>query len=53
MPIMPCSKDGRPGFKYGKNGKCYPYNKGDEKSMANAKKRASDQGRAIEASKHS
>lgn len=44
MPIMTCSKDGKPGFKFGAGGTCYI---GD-----GARARAERQGRAIEASKH-
>jgi len=51
MPIMPCSKDGKPGYKYGKDGKCYVYTSGNEASRKRAKKRAINQGVAIEASR--
>jgi len=44
MPIQKCTKDGKSGFKYGDEGTCYV--------GANAKKRASRQGRAIKASQN-
>lgn len=52
MPIQKCEVDGRPGFKWGEQGKCYTYTPGDEESMARAKAACERQGRAIEASKH-
>ena len=51
MPVMPCQEGGKPGYKYGESGKCYPYTKGDGASKARAYSKASAQGRAIEASK--
>lgn len=39
MPVMRCQKNGKPGFKWGKSGKCY-IGKG-------AKARAARQGRAV------
>ncbi len=44
MPIKQCSVDGRSGWKYGNNGKCY-IGKG-------SKEKAEEQGRAIKASQH-
>jgi len=41
MPIKICTKDGKSGFQYGDEGTCY--------TGENAKKRATRQGRAIEA----
>lgn len=43
MPVKRCQKDGKKGWKWGDNGKCYV--------GPNGKSRASRQGRAIEASK--
>lgn len=44
MPIIPCTKNGKRGHKYGPSGKCYV--------GYNSKARAAAQGRAIQASKH-
>lgn len=46
MPIQLCEINGKPGFKYGKQGKCYTYNPKNETSKKNAKKRAIRQGLA-------
>jgi hypothetical protein len=43
MPVMPCQKDGKQGYKWGAGGACYV--------GPNAKAQAEAQGRAIEASK--
>ena len=51
MPVMPCRKQGKPGYKWGKSGKCYTYTSGDKKSRDRAKAKAVKQGRAIEANK--
>jgi hypothetical protein len=53
MPVQRCSKNGKPGFKYGKGGACYTYTPGNTQSEVAAKNKAAKQGRAIEASKHS
>lgn len=53
MPIMPCKKGGKPGFKYGESGACYTYQPNNNKSRDAARAKAGKQGRAIEASKHS
>jgi hypothetical protein len=50
MPVHECSNSGRPGFKYGENGKCYTYEAGNKRSMAEAKRRAHVQAYAIEQS---
>lgn len=42
MPVMRCTQNGKPGYKYGKEGKCY--------TGAGAESRASKQGHAIKAS---
>ena len=47
MPINRCSKNGKPGFKWGDSGACYTYTSGDEKSIAAAKKKVLAQATAI------
>jgi hypothetical protein len=47
MPIMRCRINGKPGYKWGKSGKCYPYTPGDPASRRAAKKRAMKQAVAI------
>lgn len=44
MPIKPCTKDGKSGFKYGDGGHCY--------TGPGAREKAAKQGRAIEISRH-
>ena len=44
MPVIPCTRDGKPGYKYGADGYCY--------TGADALKKAQTQGRAIEISRH-
>lgn len=51
MPLKKCQKDGKPGYKWGDGGVCYPYTANDKSSRERAKERAERQGRAIEASK--
>lgn len=51
MPVQSCQNDGKPGFRWGKQGKCYIYTPGNKESMDRARNRAAEQGRAIEASK--
>lgn len=48
MPIESCESGGKPGFRYGIQGKCYTYNPGDRASRDAAKKKAIQQGVAIE-----
>ena len=43
MPIKPCKKGGKPGFKCGNKGTCYTYTAGDAKSRQAAKKKAINQ----------
>lgn len=50
MPIMGCQSNGRPGYKWGKSGKCYTYNPGSETSRKRAKQKAILQGVAIKKS---
>lgn len=49
MPVMSCSKGGKPGYKWGKSGKCYTYISGNEASKKRAHDKASAQGAAIHA----
>jgi hypothetical protein len=51
MPILACQKDGKDGWKFGDDGECYPYNKGDIASEKAAWDKAVAQGKAIEANK--
>lgn len=51
MPIKRCTKDGKPGFKWGNEGTCYPYTAGNEQSRKNARDKARKQGQAIELEK--
>jgi hypothetical protein len=44
MPVNPCSENNQPGFKWGDSGKCYIYERGNAKSMGEAKKKATVQG---------
>jgi len=50
MPIQGCTKDGKPGFKYGDRGTCYTYTPGNEASRQRALAKAQAQERAIKAS---
>lgn len=50
MPVQSCSKNGKPGKKYGESGKCYTYTKGDKASRDLAYSKAVKQGQAIKAS---
>ena len=49
MPIKKCRSNGKPGYKYGDQGKCYTYTTGNKTSREKAKKKAGEQGRAIKA----
>lgn len=51
MPIKRCRSKGKPGFKWGDEGKCFTYTAGDKTSRDRARKKAEEQGRAIEANK--
>ncbi len=48
MPIKTCQKDGKPGFKFGDQGKCFIYS--DNESKERARRKATEQGQAIKAS---
>ncbi len=50
MPVQPCTINNKPGYKWGKSGKCYTYLKGNEASRKRARKKAIDQGVAVKAS---
>lgn len=52
MPVEKCTKNGKPGYRWGNGGTCYPYTAGDDASQNRAKKKALKQGEAIEISKH-
>lgn len=47
MPRKACQEDGKPGFKYGDEGKCYTYTPGSKASKAAAILKAEKQGAAI------
>jgi hypothetical protein len=47
MPVMRCRKNGKPGYKWGKKGTCYPYTPGDPASRRAARRKAMAQGQAI------
>jgi len=53
MPVQDCSQDGKPGKRWGEEGKCYTYEPGNEESRKRAEARALEQGRAIEANRES
>lgn len=53
MPVQRCQRDGKPGYRWGEEGKCYTYDPGDAESRAAAKRRARRQGQAIEANQQS
>ena len=52
MPVQACQLNGKPGFKWGTNGRCYTYTPDDEASREAAKALAARQGRAVETSQH-
>ena len=47
MPLMRCRKNGKPGYKFGKGGKCYPYTPGNAASRKAARAKAMKQAVAI------
>jgi len=49
MPVQTCQLDNKPGYKWGAQGKCYTYTKGNRASEADALAKAQLQGRAVEA----
>ncbi len=51
MPVQRCTIGGKPGYKYGEGGKCYPYTAGDKATRDAAYSKAVKQGQAIKAQK--
>ena len=49
MPVQECTENGRPGYRWGALGRCYPYDPADEASRSQARAQAEEQGRAIQA----
>ena len=47
MPIERVTKNGKPGYRFGKSGKVYTYTAGDEASRKRARAKAAKQERAI------
>lgn len=52
MPIKNCQDNGKPGYKWGDEGKCYVYEPDSEDSKKKAIKKALAQGVAIEVLKN-
>lgn len=50
MPVFPCQKDNKPGFKWGEQGFCYTYTANNSTQRESARNKAAAQGRAIQAS---
>jgi len=48
MPIQPCREGGKPGYRWGKKGKCYTYTAGNEASRKRARAKAWEQAKAIQ-----
>ena len=53
MPLMRVRAGGKPAYRWGHHGKAYTYTSGNRRSREKAKKRAIEQGLAIEYRKHS
>jgi len=51
MPVQKCQEKGKPGWRWGKEGKCYTYKPGDKAGSKRAKEKAARQGRAIQVNK--
>lgn len=49
MPVQRSTKNGKPCYKWGQEGKCYTYTPGNKASRERAKSKAAAQGRAIKA----
>ncbi len=47
MPLNECQDNGKPGYKWGDEGKCYTYDPNNTKSRNEAKRKAITQGIAI------
>jgi hypothetical protein len=52
MPVQRCERDGKPGYRWGEQGKCYIYTPGNKRSQAAARVRAEMQGRAVKVSQN-
>ncbi len=50
MPVQRCTKNERPGWRYGSSGACYTYTPGDKNGSNRAKQKAFLQKAAVEAS---
>jgi hypothetical protein len=46
MPLMPCQKDSKPGWKFGESGFCYTYIPNNKQSEVTARLKAAKQGAA-------
>jgi hypothetical protein len=51
MPVQSCTSNGKKGYSWGSQGKCYTYTTGDKASRERARGKAEAQGRAIESNK--
>lgn len=49
MPVIKCSENGRPGWKWGSSGKCYTYTPGNAESSKQAHAKVVKQGQAARA----
>ena len=49
MPVQECQLKGKPGWRWGRRGKCYTYTEGDEEASTRAHDKAEAQGAAIRA----
>ena len=50
VPVQPCQENGKPGYRWGRRGKCYTYIPGNSASRLQARLKAEAQGIAIEVS---
>ncbi len=48
MPVETCTKNKKPGFRWGKQGFCYTYTPSNAAGKERARRQAAAQGRAIE-----
>jgi hypothetical protein len=48
MPVQECREQGKPGYRWGQQGKCYTYTPGNLRERAEARMRAESQGYAAE-----
>lgn len=49
MPVRACQRDGKPGYQWGDEGKCFTYTPGDDASRERARQQCLRQARAIQA----